>query len=85
MIPAWAAMSPRNPVSSEYPGICAQFAEQLPKVRSLLATDVQAAFDNDPAAPTTQEIIVSYPCIEAIAVHQQAHELYSWAYLFCRG
>ena len=56
--------------------ISSQFLEQLPRVRELLATDVQAAYDNDPAAPTTQEIIVSYPCIEAIAVQRMAHELY---------
>ena len=68
---------PRNPVRIEaIVAICAQFLEQLPKVRDLLATDVQAAYDNDPAAPTTQEIIVSYPCIEAIAVQRLAHELY---------
>ncbi len=56
--------------------ISAGFLEQLPKVRALLATDVEAAYDNDPAAATTQEIIVSYPCIEAIAVQRMAHELY---------
>jgi len=49
---------------------------ELPKIRELLKLDVQAAFDGDPAAKSFEEIVISYPCIQAIAVHRIAHELY---------
>ncbi len=52
------------------------FLETLPAVRSLLSTDVQAAFDGDPAASGLDEIIFCYPGLEAITVHRLAHELY---------
>jgi len=53
-----------------------EFLESLPRIREILQTDVQAAFDGDPAAASKEEIIVSYPFIEAIAVQRLAHELY---------
>jgi len=49
---------------------------QLPKIRELLKGDVVAAFDGDPAAKSYEEIVISYPCIIAIATHRIAHELY---------
>jgi len=49
---------------------------QLPKVRELLKGDVGAAFDGDPAAKSYEEIVISYPCIVAIATYRIAHELY---------
>jgi serine O-acetyltransferase len=49
---------------------------QLPKVRDLLKGDVGAAFDGDPAAKSYEEIVISYPCIVAIATYRIAHELY---------
>jgi len=48
----------------------------LPSVRELLKTDVDAAYNGDPAALSQEEIIVAYPFIEAIAVQRVAHELY---------
>jgi serine O-acetyltransferase len=48
----------------------------LPRVRELLKTDVDAAYNGDPAALSQEEIIVAYPFIEAIAVQRVAHELY---------
>jgi serine O-acetyltransferase len=45
-------------------------------VRSLLCTDVQAAFEGDPAASSTDEIIVAYPFVEALAIQRMAHVLY---------
>jgi len=50
--------------------------EQLPKIREMLKGDVGAAFDGDPAAKSYEEIVISYPCIIAIATHRIAHELY---------
>jgi len=49
---------------------------QLPKIRRLLKTDIQAAFDGDPAASSYEEIVLSYPGLKAIAVHRIAYELY---------
>lgn len=55
--------------------IVQDFLEGIPRLRALLATDVQAAFDGDPAASDTDEIIFSYPGLFAIMVHRIAHEL----------
>ena len=50
--------------------------EQLPKIREMLKSDIEAAFDGDPAAKSYEEIVISYPCITAIATYRLAHELY---------
>jgi serine O-acetyltransferase len=50
--------------------------EALPAIRETLLQDVQAAFEGDPAAKYTDEIIMSYPCVEAIATYRIAHLLY---------
>ena len=65
-------------------GDCRKMAEnatvhlltQLPKIREMLKGDVGAAFDGDPAAKSFEEIVISYPCITAIAIYRIAHELY---------
>jgi serine O-acetyltransferase len=53
-----------------------EFLDSLPHVRELLQTDTEAAFNGDPAALSKEEVIVAYPCIEAIAVQRLAHVLY---------
>jgi len=53
-----------------------QFFTRLPAVRELLDADVQAAFDGDPAAGSTEETIYSYPGLLAIMIQRLAHELY---------
>lgn len=50
--------------------------EDIPELRKLLATDVRATFDGDPAAKSHDEIIFSYPGIYAIMVHRVAHRLF---------
>jgi serine O-acetyltransferase len=52
------------------------FLEQLPPLRSLLAKDVQAAYDGDPACKSLDEVIFCYPGFEAITVYRLAHILY---------
>ena len=52
------------------------FLSRLPRVRELLHTDAEAAYNGDPAALSKEEVIVAYPFIEAIAVQRMAHELY---------
>lgn len=49
---------------------------KLPKIREQLKGDVCGAFDGDPAAKSYEEIVISYPCIIAIAAYRIAHELY---------
>ena len=56
--------------------ITRRFMEKIPEIREYLDTDVQAAYDGDPAAFSTDEIIFSYPGIFAITVYRIAHELY---------
>ncbi len=49
---------------------------ELPRIREVLKTDVQAALDGDPAAKSTDEIVISYPGLRAIAIQRVAHQLY---------
>ena len=56
--------------------LTAEFLKRLPDVRHLLATDIQAAFDGDPAARSTDETIFCYPGIDATFIHRVAHELF---------
>jgi serine O-acetyltransferase len=54
----------------------AEFLTALPALRAVLAADVQAAYEGDPAATGTDEIIFSYPGLYAVTVYRLAHELY---------
>jgi len=56
--------------------IVAAFFDRLPAVRDMLASDVKAAFDGDPAAQSTDETIFCYPGVLAITVQRLAHEFY---------
>ena len=53
------------------------FMQRLPQIRALVQTDVDAAFEGDPAATNTDEIIFCYPGLLAISVYRLAHELYT--------
>lgn len=53
-----------------------EFLERIPHLRQMLALDVQAAYDGDPAVSNLDEIIFCYPGLEAITVYRLAHELY---------
>ena len=53
-----------------------EFLGRIPKIRALIDTDVQAAYDGDPAAYNKDEIIYSYPGLYAILVNRLAHELF---------
>ena len=56
--------------------LCLDFFGRLPAIRALIQTDLQAAFDGDPAATGKEEIILSYPGLFAITVYRLAHGLY---------
>jgi serine O-acetyltransferase len=56
--------------------ILSWFISQLAGIRELLWTDIDAAYEGDPAARTYEEIIVAYPGLVAIAIQRMAHLLY---------
>jgi serine O-acetyltransferase len=53
-----------------------ELLEEIPEIRSLLSGDIEAAYGGDPAAVSTEEVILSYPCVLAITTYRIAHELY---------
>jgi serine O-acetyltransferase len=53
------------------------FAKTLPKIRQLIDTDLNAAFEGDPAARSLDEVLVCYPGITAIIHYRLAHELHT--------
>ena len=57
--------------------ICEKIIESLPEIRIALLLDIEAAYEGDPAAKSLYEIVLSYPCIEAIATYRLAHLLYN--------
>lgn len=50
--------------------------ERLPEIRELLNKDIDAAYDGDPATLSREEILLSYPSIEALSIYRLAHVLY---------
>jgi serine O-acetyltransferase len=66
---------PKKP-TGRTPPILRQFCHSLSEVRELLRTDIEAAYEGDPSALYSEEIILSYPFIEAIAIQRLAHILY---------
>ncbi len=56
--------------------LCLAFFKEIPNVRALVQTDVQAAYDGDPAATSKDEVIFCYPGLFAITVYCLAHVLY---------
>lgn len=52
------------------------FLHHLPRLRAILATDVRAAYEGDPAAKSYDEIIFSYPGLFAVTVYRAAHQLH---------
>ncbi len=57
--------------------VSTKLLERIPELREKLKGDVGAAYDGDPAAKSHEEIVISYPCITAIATYRLAHELYN--------
>lgn len=53
-----------------------QFVDALPEIKRLLYTDVQAMYDNDPAAPNYGEVIFCYPVVNAMTHYRIAHKLH---------
>lgn len=57
--------------------IVAAFVARLPEVKRLVGTDVQAAYEGDPAATSPMEVVMAYPGLYAVTIHRLAHELYN--------
>lgn len=66
---------PKSKADAKAEKIVMEFLARIPKIREYLLTDVQAAYDGDPAAYNTDEIIFSYPGLFAISIYRIAHEL----------
>lgn len=73
------ADSADGPVDFEAKGqaLAIAFLKTIPDLREMLATDVQAAYDGDPACRSPDEVVFCYPGLEAITIYRLAHELYS--------
>ena len=56
--------------------ILSSFLGELPQLRRVLWTDIDAAYEGDPAAKSYEEIILAYPALEAVAIYRMAHVLY---------
>ena len=56
--------------------IVADFVKTLPAVKKLVESDVEAAYEGDPAAMSRMEVVMAYPGLYAVTVHRLAHELY---------
>ena len=68
--------APEEEVMQKAQALTFSFLNQIPKIRALIETDVQAGFEGDPAAYNTTEIIYCYPGLFAIFVNRIAHELF---------
>lgn len=66
----------RSLIENKAVDIVDSFLEKIPKLREYLHTDVQAAYNGDPAAYSTDEIIFCYPGLYAVSVYRIAHELW---------
>ncbi|MDR2802199.1 MAG: serine acetyltransferase [Prevotellaceae bacterium] len=57
------------------PELALAFIDQLPEIKRLLATDIKAVYDCDPAATGYSEVLCCYPAIQAMTHYRIAHEL----------
>lgn len=53
-----------------------QLINKFPQIREMIQSDIEAAYNGDPAATSSEEILLSYPSIRAVFIHRIAHELY---------
>lgn len=72
---AYSSSAARNEVKRISNEKAMAFIERLPELRRVLATDVVAAFNGDPAAKNYGEIICCYPIIKTLTNYRVAHEL----------
>lgn len=63
-----------DPMKAE--NITLEFMKSILPIREVLTTDLEAAYIGDPAARSVEEILLSYPSVEAVSTYRIAHELY---------
>jgi serine O-acetyltransferase len=68
------ARDPAPAINAEH--LTMALLSRLPALRDVVQTDVQAAYEGDPAARSVEEIILAYPCVLVISLQRIAHELY---------
>ncbi len=66
----------KEKVYQEAARLATEFIDELPEIKRLLYTDVQAMFDNDPAAPNYGEVIFCYPVVNTMIHYRIAHKLH---------
>lgn len=64
-------------LTAQAQAVVSEFAAGLPSIQRLLQSDIQAAYEGDPAAKSTMEVVLSYPGLYAIAVHRVANFLFA--------
>jgi serine O-acetyltransferase len=72
----WSAESRHPFVEEDAATILRHFAAGLPEIRAIIDTDIEAAYLGDPAARSVDEILICYPCAQAIIHHRLAHRLH---------
>ncbi len=70
------AIKTKDQVYREAERLTLEFIDSLPEIKRLLYTDVQAMFDNDPAAPNYGEVIFCYPVVNTMTHYRIAHRLH---------
>lgn len=66
----------KEKVYQEAARLATEFIDELPEIKRLLYTDVQAMFDNDPAATNYGEVIFCYPVVNTMIHYRIAHKLH---------
>src|SRR5947209_16944953 len=67
---------PDEAIEAKAEEVLSSFMSKLPQLRRVLWTDIDAAYEGDPAAKSYEEIILASPALEAIAISRLSHELY---------
>ena len=67
---------PLKEITNRAEEVVMNLINKFPDLRRMLQTDIQAAYNGDPATTSTEEILLSYPSIQTITIHRIAHELY---------
>jgi serine O-acetyltransferase len=73
---SFGKIPPDQAIEEKAEEVMSVFLAELPSVRRVLWTDIDAAYEGDPAAKSYEEIILAYPALEAIAIYRLAHLLY---------
>ncbi len=72
----WDATGESANLDEKCKEIASLMIQSLSEIKAVLMTDVQAAYEGDPAAKSTEEVMLAYPGFEAISIFRLAHRLY---------